>query len=90
MIDSIKIEIGGKEIIADSSVKYLEFVERRIAAEPDVIMMLAVVLTLVVLVLVLVQREDDVANGDEEEPLGIPALRVGNEEVVGYHPQSRA
>jgi hypothetical protein len=42
---------------------------------------LAVVLTLEVRVIFLIRLEDDVASGDEEETLGIPAL--SNEEAAG-------
>ncbi len=43
--------------------------------------MLAVVLILKVLVIVLIRREDNVASGDEEEPLGTPTF--GNKEAAG-------
>ena len=55
--------------------------EQPVAEKSDVITALAVVLTLEVRVIFLVRLEDDVASGDEEEPLGIPAL--GNEEASG-------
>lgn len=74
--------LGDKRLASDLGLDRLEvLVERRIAEERDVITALAVVLTPEVFVLVLVQREDDVASGNEEEPLGIQAL--GNEEAAG-------
>jgi len=76
--------LGGKCLASDLGLDRSEvLVERRIAEKSDVITALGVVLTLevFVFVLALVQRENDVASGDEEKPLGIPALR--NEEAAG-------